>query len=112
MLFVGDARGEVDSGGVAASGAVADLQAPEPIDLDGLTVRVLERAEEIAGCRIEGVDLAIAEIAYQQTAGQAAEVAGREGQSPRRVEGLAGNQTMSPGAIWVEYINESMPGTS
>ena len=61
-----EAGGEVHRVGVAAAAAVADLQRPQPVDLDRLAVGVLQLSQEAAGGGVEGVDAAVAEVAHQQ----------------------------------------------
>ena len=65
MLLVGQAGGEVHGVGVAAVAAVADLQGPQPVDLNRLAVRVFQRVQELAGRGVEGVDVPVAEVAHQ-----------------------------------------------
>ena len=52
------AGGEVHRVGVAAAAAVADLERPQPVDLDRLAVGVLELAQRRSGGGVEGVDAA------------------------------------------------------
>src|SRR4051794_12525242 len=88
MLLFPDARREIERVDIAARAAVAEAQRPELVDLDPVAGFVLERAEECAGRRIEGVNARItfAEVADEQRVAENAEARGRNCNSPRRIE--------------------------
>src|SRR5262249_29869533 len=57
--------GEVDRAGFTAGASVADLQGPQPVDQDPLSLGIDDLADELARVGIKGVDAAVAEIADQ-----------------------------------------------
>src|SRR5205823_895303 len=69
--------------------AVAEPDAPQAVDGERMPVRRLEMSLGLAGGEVIGVDAAVAEIADEQVAAEAAEPGGRDGQAPGRVEGAA-----------------------
>jgi len=76
--------GEDECVGVAEH-AVAEVHAPEPVDDDRPMVLVAERAEELAGAGVEGVDQPVTEVADEQRAAEAAEALRCQIDAPRRV---------------------------
>src|SRR5262249_24387020 len=52
---------EVDRVGIAAGASVADLQRPQPIDQDSLSLGIDDLAEELARVGIKGVDATVSE---------------------------------------------------
>src|SRR5919201_6653594 len=86
-------RGEVQRVGRSrARIPMAELQRPQPVDLQrravgGVQLPELDRLAGAArGGQIEGVNLAVAEIADEKGAAERAESRGRERESPGRVE--------------------------
>src|SRR5882724_8440293 len=71
---------------------IAEAQAPQAIDRDALPLTLGEGTQEVTGVGIEGIDLAIAEIADDEGLAELAEVVRGEGQAPGRVEGTARDQ--------------------
>ena len=113
VRLVVEAGGEVHRVGVAAAAAVADLQRPQPVDLDGLAVGVVQVAQGGAGRGVEGVDAAVAEVAHQQVAAEGPEARRRQRQAPRRVERAARDQALLPAgqarrAVQVEHVDEAV----
>src|ERR1700675_4797499 len=86
MSLVFDTRGEVKGTGTPACAPIARADRPQVADHDWLPVRPLQRALELVGVEVEGVDHAVPKISNQQIAGELAEALGRDRQSPRRVE--------------------------
>src|SRR5262249_61730418 len=83
---------------------------PQAEDLDRSVVGAADRAELLAGGGVERVDQTVTEVADEQVARELAEVGGRDGQAPRRVQqgvpggalpqltrrGEAGEETAAP----------------
>src|SRR5262245_41968488 len=80
---------EVDGVGLAAGASVADLQRPQPVDQDSLSLGIDDLAEELARVGIKGVDATVSEIADQDVAGKLAEARWRLHDAPRRIETAA-----------------------
>src|SRR5262249_62291553 len=106
-----EARSGTEPDGVRSTGhGVADEQTPQAEDLDRLVVGAADRAELLAGGGVERVDQTVTEVADEQVARELAEVGGRDGQPPRRVQqgvpggalpqltrrGEAGEETAAP----------------
>src|SRR5258708_9241481 len=72
--------------GVTGRAIMADPEAPQPVDHDGLYVGIGQLAEEIAGAGVERVDVAVAEIADQYVAAKLAEGRRSQHHAPRRIE--------------------------
>src|SRR5262249_36615299 len=89
--------------------AVAELQRPETIDGERVTLRVHELAQEITA-GIEGIDAAIAEVSNQYVAGELAKIRRRLSQAPGRVEHAVGSKTANQGAVGIEYVDETIAG--
>ena len=112
-----EAGGEVDGVGVAAVAAVADLQRPQPVDLNRLAVGVLQLAQEVAGGGVEGVDAAVAEVAHSsrvagarppKLAGAMASPHGESSGAARDQAHLAAGQARR--AVQVEDVDEAVAG--
>jgi hypothetical protein len=86
MLFVADARGEVNGVRVAPIAAVAVDERPKKVILNRLAVRPAQLADESAGLAVEDVDGAVAEVADQQVAREFPEAGGRDLEALRRVQ--------------------------
>src|SRR5438132_1187243 len=110
MLFIADAGGEEEGVPSASILAVAERQAPEPGDLDCLVVCVCEGAEEFPRVRIEGVDLAVAEVANQQVVAEFAKARRSHRQAPGRVELSVRDQATDQRARRVVDIHKSVAG--
>src|SRR5207253_10073990 len=110
MLFIADAGGEEEGVPSASILAVAERQAPEPGDLDCLVVCVCEGAEEFPRVRIEGVDLAVAEVANQQVVAEFAKARRSHRQAPGRVELTVRDQATDQRARRVVDIHKSVAG--
>jgi hypothetical protein len=82
----GQAGGEVQRVRGAGGAAIAELQPPQVRDGDRLAVGVFQLADETAAVRIEGVDVAIAEIADQQIVAERAKVRGGDRYCPWIIE--------------------------
>ena len=63
MCFAIQASGEIHLMKIASISTIADAKGPEPVKDDRLTVEIAHLAEKLAGPRIEGVDMAVSEIA-------------------------------------------------
>src|SRR5439155_13408632 len=86
---------------------------PKAVDDDRLTVRIPEVCQEGAVAGLIGVDAAVAEVAHQQSPGQAAKTGWGDRQAPRRIKAAARNQSFlaavqSRAAVQVEDIDESV----
>src|SRR5260370_17861242 len=92
VCFVVPAGGEEQRGRVAGQAAVAEGQAPQPVDGDRVPGWVLQLAEERAGRRVEGADPAVAEVAHQQVIAEGAETCESQGQAPGGGERSAGGE--------------------
>jgi hypothetical protein len=74
--------------GVAVhAAALAELNGPDIVDLDGLPARVAERAEEGAALGIKGVDAPAGRVIRdEERIAHGPEVGGRQRDAPRRME--------------------------
>ena len=106
----GDARREVEGMGVAGSAAVAEGQAPETLDRKGLAGPILERAEPRAGCRVERIDPAVAEVADEQGPAEAAKTRRGQDDAPGRVERTLGREPLEKLAVGVEDVHVAVAG--
>src|SRR5262249_6748351 len=86
MTLAKEAGREVDLVCIAAALAVADLEGPQSIDLDRLTVWVVEFRQERTGRGVVCMDVAIAEVAHQERSGQRTKTRRRNGESPGGIE--------------------------
>src|SRR5205823_475238 len=83
-LVVG-AGGEEEGVGVAVGAADAGGDGPEAVDVKSSAVGAADDTAEASLVGVEGGDLAAAELADQDVAGETAEARGGDGQAPRRV---------------------------
>src|SRR5215469_13041520 len=74
-----------------------------------MAARVTEGPEERTGVDVIGVDLAVAEVADEEGAGELAEASRRDGQTPGRVQGAARDQPPFQVALEVEHVDEAVP---
>ena len=64
----------------------------------------------MAVVRVVGVDGAVAEVADEEVAAEAAEAGGGDGQAPRRVELAVTDQMLLQHAVAAEHVDEAVPG--
>src|SRR2546430_14741111 len=87
---------------------IAEAQAPQAIDRDTLPLTLGERTQEGTRVGIEGMDLAIAEIANDERMAKLAEVVRGQGQAPGRVEGSARGQLPQELPVEVKDVDEAL----
>src|SRR5262249_2716616 len=105
----GRGGGEVQRGGVPRRGAVAELQRPQAGDGDGAAVGAFELAGEgVVVPGVVGVDVAVAEVADEQVAGERAEAGRGQGDAPGRVEHPARGHALEQAAAGVEDVDEAL----
>src|SRR5215831_16799318 len=75
VLLVIRAGSEIHRIGLATIPAVADAEAPQPVDDDRLSAGIAQLVDELSGRSIVGVDMTVAEISDQQRAGEWSEAA-------------------------------------
>jgi len=85
-VFVVGAGGEIECGRGAGTSAIAEGESPEAVYLDGLVAGVHEQALKSTTDWIEGCDLSATELPDEDVMTVSAEVAGRLGDTPRRIE--------------------------
>src|SRR5262249_13026337 len=61
-------------------------ETPKSGDRDRSSGRVFQTPKEITGSRVIGIDPAVPEVAYQESAAEGAEAEGRDRETPRRIE--------------------------
>ena len=108
MHLAHQAGGKVDGIGVTAGTVVSSDKSPEIPDYDRVAVAVGQGTDEEVSVRVEGVDLAVAEISDQQVVGESAKPGGRYVESPRRVEDPAGSDALNEGPVGVELIDKAV----
>src|SRR5947209_7707039 len=74
VLFVVRAGGEINRVGQTSISAIADFEGPQPVDDERLPVGVAHLVNKRAAGRIEGVDVAVAEISDPQLVRQWTEI--------------------------------------
>src|SRR5262249_31330600 len=89
LVLVATDRDDQIGGG--ADDAVAERHAPQAVFTDLLPTRVTHGAQEPAGARVEGVDLAAVLVADQQRVGEPAPGMGRDDHAPRTVKDATGH---------------------
>ena len=111
VLLVFDTGGEEERVGRLVLHAVAERDAPQSFDDYVLVVARAQSSEVCTDERVEGVDLAVTEVADEQQVAEAAEARGRERHAPRRVEGAVRDQALQEEAVGVEHVDDAEPGT-
>src|SRR5262245_29984569 len=104
-LLLGPGR-EVQRVSVAGGHAVAEDDAPQPVDHDRPAGLVLQLAEEFPVRRIEGLEMAVSEVADNECAAERPEIPGRQREAPRRVQMVPADQTLQQMTVRVEDIHE------
>src|SRR5262245_52072260 len=86
--FVAGTGGEIQHGIVAivVLVVVAETQRPQAVDGDGVSLLIRQRSKKLGRTRIEGVDVAVAEVADQQRAAKRAETSWGQRNTPRRIQ--------------------------
>src|SRR6266849_1510431 len=103
-LAVG-AGGEKERVG-ARGAAAAQRQGPQAVDRQRLAVAAVELVDEVPAL-VEGVDPAVAEIADQDVAAEAAEGEGGARHGPGRIEVPVAGEAPQQVAVGVEHIDEA-----
>src|SRR5215467_915585 len=91
--------------------AIAKLKRPKPVDHDDRIVRVFQKPFEFEGNRIEGRNLATAEIADDQGMAECPKIRRRLGDSPRRIKPAPMLQLREKSSTRTENLHEAEPGT-
>src|SRR6516164_697858 len=102
------AGGEIKRVGQPSIAAVANLECPQPVDDDRLPVGVAHLVKKLAAIKIEGVDVAVAEISDPQGASQRTETNRRLRHAPGRVELAVLSESLAKSTIKLEYVHEAM----
>src|SRR5258708_867712 len=110
MCFLTDAGSEEQRLRVSPLVPVAERQGPKVGNGDWSAVVVGELPQESAACWRIGVDMAVAVVAYEQSAAEAAEIRRRQRQSPGGVEGPLRGETAKEHSIGVVNVDETKPG--
>jgi hypothetical protein len=108
MYFVAGTRAEIDFPGAAALSTVADRESPQSIDHDGGVGDVLKGTVGGERGEVEGIDLAIAEVADQQIAGDGSEARGRNRQTPWRIQWTLSGNSSEETSIGVEGVDKAV----
>src|SRR5262249_52301785 len=104
-------RGEEQRVGLLIHNSIAELDTPETVDDQRLSIRRLQLSLEFSGLRIERVDRPVAEIADENVIAELSEALRRERDSPRRVEVLLAVQARQQDAIGIENTDKTEPGS-
>src|SRR6266545_2276510 len=110
VLLVVRPRGEIESVGRAGAGAVAEANAPQPVD-DEVSVVAAQAATVTPFAFLVfavGVDPAIAEVADEQTAPESAEVRRRHCDAPRGVQLTMRGHRRDEIAVGIEFAHETV----
>src|SRR5437016_6059239 len=110
MCLVTDAGGEIYGMRMAVRTVIAGDQRPQIVDLDRMAGAGAEHADQLASVRVEGVDMAIAEIADQEIAGEAPEALRRDRQPPGRIQHVMRGEALDEIAAEIELVDEAMAG--
>src|SRR6202011_431765 len=89
-----DSGGEEQGSGGSRLVAIAEGDAPKPVDDDRLFGLVAQGAFELTRVDVVGVDPAVAEVADEEISPEVTEAFRREGEAPRRVECAAADQAL------------------
>ena len=81
--FIIGAGGEIEVVRIPAIAAIAEDQAPEAVDDDRVAIDIFESAQKCTGSWIEGINLAIAEVAHQQVIAEFTKTLPEPGPGPR-----------------------------
>src|SRR2546428_8157887 len=111
VRLVVDSGGKEQGPGWARPVAVAEPDAPQPVDRDGRPVCVLQRAFEVTRVNFVCVDGAVSEVADQEISAEVTEARRREGEAPGRVERAATDQSLHQLAFVAEHVDEAAVGT-
>src|SRR6202140_4231180 len=108
VLLAVRAGGEIKRIGRPSIAAVAEHDGPQPLDEDRLPLGVAHLAKKPAAVRIEGVDMAVAEISDQDGAAQFTEITRRECHAPGRVELAMLSESLAQLTIGLEHVHDAM----
>src|SRR5262249_44447021 len=106
VLFVVRASGEINRVGQPSIAAVANSEGPQPVDDDRLPVGVAHLVKKLATLRIEGIDVAVAEISDPQLARQGTEISRRDCHAPGRVELAVLSESLVKSTIKFEHVHD------
>lgn len=90
---------------------ITELQGPQAIDRDGISILVSELTEKRTRIWIERIDVTIAEVTDQQVIAELAKVSRCQGQTPGRVEATACNEATNQIPTGVEDIDKPITRT-
>lgn len=108
--FIVSARGEKQLVAKATVGVIAsETQSPQAANRQRSAGRVQEGAFQFSADRIERMDQPISEIADQQAMAEPTEIARRQSNAPRRVEGSV-PQSQQEVSENIEHVHEAEPG--
>src|SRR5437870_511918 len=102
------AGGEIKRVGQPPIFAVAEPDGPQPVDDDRLALGVAHLPKRLAARKIEGVDLAVAEISDPQGAAEVTEFRRRDCHAPGRVKLAMVSESPEHCTIEVEPIHDAM----
>src|SRR5262249_26771536 len=108
VLLVIRAGSEIHRIGLATIPAVADAEAPQPVDDDRLSAGIAQLVDELSGRSIVGVDMTVAEISDQQRACEWSEAGRRHGHAPGRIELAVLNQALQRLTRDIEGVDDSV----
>ena len=90
-------------------GIVAERDAPQARCGNRRAARITDRPDECTGRGVIAIDLAVAEVAYQQRVAERAEIGGSECQAPGRIERTGSDQLLDERAIGVVDVHVAEP---
>jgi hypothetical protein len=86
--------------------ASAKLDPPKLVDTDHLALRIFYRADKLSGDEIEAVDrAAVGIVRNQQSVAERPEILGRDGKSPRLVQGPAMRECANKGPVLAKDVD-------
>src|SRR5207244_8960925 len=112
VALAGGAGGEEErvGGAVVGEGSLAELERPQTVDRQhapSLRAQLPTRLELPGRLPLEGRDLAVAEVADEEIAAEAAEARRSEREAPRRVQLPVGRHPAEQRAARVELVDEA-----
>src|SRR6516164_3921725 len=103
-------RGEEQSVVALSRRVFAKRESPQARHGEDGPVRAAQRAVRLSGRRIKHIDLAVAEVAYEQQPAKAAEVRRSKSHAPGCVERAPDDQLPDKTAVGVEDVDDPEPG--
>ena len=108
VAFVGDPSGEEEMVLLARGSSCGEAQAPQTIDSERKIQGVVQLADKATAGKIKNINAAVAEVPHQKMMAGAAESAGSDSESPRRIQHALRREARKPGAVGAEYVDEAM----